>query len=64
MKKIILALAGGILLFTACKKNRNCVCTDIDDGTQDIEIIVNSKKSDAKNICTSWSNSGQSCELQ
>lgn len=61
MKKVMLALAAGVLLFASCKKDWTCTCTS--GGVSTTITIKDAKKSDASAACTVYEIGGATCEL-
>lgn len=55
MKKIapIAAIALVAVMFTSCKKDYTCSCSDSTGDKQEFEI-KDAKKSDAKKACDAW----------
>jgi len=65
MKKLFILMAMVAFVFTSCKKDYTCTCTNDSDGTEVSSTpINNASKSDAEDACTAINIvSGITCEL-
>ncbi len=68
MKKLFIltfAIAASSVLFSSCKKDHTCTCTDGTDTEK--TVFADSKKGDAEDACnvlsTFWALGGGSCSL-
>lgn len=66
MKKTVLLLTtlfAVSVLFSSCKKNYTCKCTNTTSGFSSTNVFPNMKKNDAKNLCEANTGGTTICEL-